>query len=236
MTPEPEPRRLLDRATGEGGWMIPGELEQLVIRAADGRTVITARVPRIERRFSSPMHTAAGMTPRLGSWREELAAFLNGLLPSARLREDTSRDSERAALRGAVIRALEEGFSASLVVDDEGEVSGRVARPERIARTVDLDALEHDYLAWLAAAGVDGALGDGEDAADIIEQVRWAIDDLREKCWSEYLHSLGDERYYSAPVMGAIIDGLITGDDPAQTCAFLLRDLTGDQRLWEPAR
>jgi hypothetical protein len=35
---------------------------------------------------------------------------------------------------------------------------------------------------------------------------------------------------------GVIIDGIVVGDDPATTCAFLLRDLTGDQRLWESIR
>jgi hypothetical protein len=234
MSSQSEPRNLVDRATGTGGWTITGKLEELVIRTADGRTVIVARVPQIERRFSSTMHTAAGMTPRLGSWREELAAFLSGALPSARLREDTSQDSERAALRAAVIRALEEGFAASLTVDAEGEVAGRVTRPDRIARAVDLDALEHDHLAWLAAAGVDRELGD--DAEEILEQLRWAIADLKEKCWSDYLHSLGEERYRSGPIMGAIVDGLVAGDDPAQTCAFMLRDLTGDDRLWEAGR
>jgi hypothetical protein len=36
--------------------------------------------------------------------------------------------------------------------------------------------------------------------------------------------------------MHAMIKGIVWGDDPAITCAFLLKDLTGDPRLWESTR
>jgi hypothetical protein len=35
--------------------------------------------------------------------------------------------------------------------------------------------------------------------------------------------------------MHAVIKGIVWGD-PATTCAFLLKDLTGDGRLWESVR
>jgi len=228
-------RTLFDRLSRTGGWVLEVELDELAQLDRAGQPYVIARVPRIERRFMSAMHTPAGMPPRLGNWRDELAAFLTGQLPSARLSEETSLDSERAELRAAVIHAIQEGFAASLKVDAEGEVYGYLARPDRIAATIDLDALAADYEAWFAAAGVvDPGLGD--DAAEISKQLGWAIEDLRERCYSDYLHSLGDERYRAGRVQGAIVDGIGVGDDPAKTCAFLLRDLTGDQRLWESVR
>jgi hypothetical protein len=228
-------RTLFNGLSDTGGWVLDAELDEVAIPDRSGRPFVIARVPRIERRFASPMHTVAGMAPRLGNWRDELAAFLAGQLPSARLSEETSLDSERAELRAAVIRAIQEGFAGSLKVDAEGEVYGYLARPDRIAATIDVDALAADYEAWFAAAGVvDDALGD--DAAEISEELGWAIDDLRERCYSDYLHSLGNERYAGGRVRGAVVDGIVVGDDPAQTCAYLLRDLTGDQRLWESVR
>jgi hypothetical protein len=121
-------------------------------------------------------------------------------------------------------------------VNAEGEVYGYLARPDRIAPTIDVDALAADYEAWFAVAGVvDAELGD--DTAEISEELGWAIADLRERCYSDYLHSLGDERYRAGGrVNGAIVDGIVVGDDPAQTCAYLLRELTGDLRLWESVR
>jgi hypothetical protein len=229
-------RTLFNGLSDTGGWVLDVELDELPLLDRAGQPFVIARVPRIVRRFTSAMHTPAGMTPRLGNWRDELAAFLAGQLPSARLSEETSLDSERAELRAAVIRAIQEGFAGSLKVDAEGEVYGYLARPDRIAATIDVDALAADYEAWFAAAGVVAAeLGD--DAAEISEQLGWEIEDLRERCYSDYLHSLGEERYRAGGrVRGAVVDGIVVGDDPAQTCAFLLRELTGDQRLWESVR
>lgn len=136
----------------------------------------------------------------------------------ARLSEETSLDSERAELRVAVIRAIQEGFAGSLKVNADGDVYGYLARPDRIASTIDLDALAADYEAWFATAGVvDSELGD--EAAEIFEELGWAIDDLRERCYSDYLHSLGEERYRAGGrVRGAVVDGIVVGDDPGQTC------------------
>jgi hypothetical protein len=231
MTPS---RTLFDRADVDSGWQIEGELDELALTDQAGRPFVIARVPRIARQFSSPMHTLAGMTPRLGTWRDELAAFLAGQLPSARLREDTSLDTERSALRRAVVSAIEEGFAGSLKVDADGEVYGYLARPDRIASTIDIAALAADYGAWFEAAGIE--LLAPEDVAYVNEQLTFAVEDLRESCYSTYLHCLGEKRAGYAPVQGAIVDGIVVGDDPAQTCAFLLRDLSGDQRLWESVR
>ena len=223
-------RRLYDGTSG--GWTLDVALEDVAIPDRAGRRFIIARVPRIERAFASPMHTVAGMPVRLAGWREELRAFLAGQLPSARLREDTSMPSEQADLRAAVVAAIEDGFAASLKIDAAGEVYGYLARTERIAEAIDVDALGADYEAWFDAAGVtDPQLG--EEGAGVAEQLAWALEDLRERCYSDYLHSLGDERYGPERIRGAIVDSVVVGDDPAQTCAYLLRDLTGDQRLWE---
>ena len=163
-------RALYDGLSGTGGWPLDVELDELALLDRAGRPFVIARVPRIERRFTSAMHTPAGMTPRLGNWRDELAAFLAGQLPSARLNEETSLDSERAELRAAVIRAIQEGFAGSLKVNADGDVYGYLARPDRIAATIDLDALAADYEAWFEAAGVvDAELG--EDAAEISEEL-----------------------------------------------------------------
>ena len=199
MTPH---RRLFDRTDVDSGWRIEGG-EDVVLADRAGQPFVIARVPRIARRFSSRMHTIAGMTPRLGTWREELAAFLVGQLPSARLREDTSVDSERSALRKAVVSAIEEGFAGSLKVDADGEVYGYLARPDRIASTIDVAALAADYRAWFDAAGIE-LLGP-EEAAEVQGQLTFAVEDLLENCYSTYLHCLGETRAGHAPVQGAIV-------------------------------
>jgi integrase len=71
-------RTLFDGLSHTGGWELDVELDEVAIPDRSGRPFVIARVPRIERRFASPMHTVAGMAPRLGSWRDELAAFLAG--------------------------------------------------------------------------------------------------------------------------------------------------------------
>ena len=53
------------------------------------------------------------------------------------------------------VSCLRQGLAAGLTVDADGEVAGRVAIPDRIDATVELDALAHDYRAWLTAAGRD---------------------------------------------------------------------------------
>jgi hypothetical protein len=71
-------RTLFDGLSHTGGWELDVELDEVAIPDRSGRPFVIARVPRIERRFASPMHTVAGMAPRLGSWRDELSAFLAG--------------------------------------------------------------------------------------------------------------------------------------------------------------
>lgn len=120
--------------------------------------------------------------------------------------------SERADLRAAVLAAIEDGFAVSLKIDAAGEVYGHLARTERIAEAIDVDALGADYEAWFDAAGVtDPQLG--EEGAGVAEQLAWAREDLRERCYSDYLHSLGDERYGPERVRGGIVDGIVVGDD-----------------------
>jgi hypothetical protein len=177
------------------------------------------------------MHTVAGMAPRLGTWRDELQAVLEGVLPTGRLAERGGAPTEADAMRQAIVSCLHQGLAAGLTVDADGEVAGRVAIPDRVAATVDLDALAHDYRAWLAAAGVPGA--DEE-----FEQIDWAVEQLRSEraCYSDFLWDLAFEARGSEPVMPAMITGIVWGDDPATTCALLLKELTGDQRLWESPR
>ncbi len=230
----PHDRTLRHPLDNAGGWTLDCELEEIPVPDANGTPIVIARVPRIERRFASPMHTDAGMRARMGDWRREHHAFLGGVLPTARLSEQTSITSEQAALRAAVIRAIEEGFAASLNVDRHGEVYGYLARPTAIADGVDLDALDHDWRAWLVGAGITEDLGD--DYTETIEQVDWAMQDLAENDYSDYLHSLGALLHGDNTVHAAIVNGIVVGDEPARTCAFLLRELTGDQRLWESVR
>jgi hypothetical protein len=177
-----------DPSTGEGGWTLDCELEAVAIPDRSGRPFIVARVPKIERRFASRMHTVAGMSPRLGNWRDELQAVLEGVLPTGRLAERTGAPTEADAMRQAVVSCLHQGLAAGLTVDVEGEVAGRVAIPDRITATVDLDALAHDYRAWLAAAGVPG-----DD--DEFDQIDWAVEHLRtdRPHYSDYLWDLAFE-------------------------------------------
>jgi hypothetical protein len=209
-----------------------GDLEEITHRDQEGRVFLIARVPRIKRRFVSSLHAAENLTSRLGAWRTEEAAFRGALLPTARLYEQTSIPSEQAAVRRAVVAAIEEGYAASLRVNAEGEVYGYLARPDRIADTVDLDALHADWTSWLTLAGVY----ETDEADSIREDVKGAIEELRESCYSHFLHKLGDLKQSYGQVYGALMDGIVLGDDPGSTCAFLLKDLTGDGRLWESQR
>lgn len=219
--------------TGAGGWKVSGELEEIAHRDQAGTVFLIARVPRIARRFSSPMHAAQNLTPRLGSWRLELAAFRGGQLPTARLYEQTSQPSEQAAVRQAVVSAIEEGYAASLRVDAEGEVYGYLARPDRIANTIDLEALHADWTDWLTLAGVY----ETDEGDTIRDEVAAAVEELGEACYSDFLHKLGDLKYsHGGRVDGSLMDGIVVGDDPGSTCAFVLSQLTGDQRLWDSQR
>jgi hypothetical protein len=129
------------------------ETETLTIPDVYGRPLIHARVPKIQRRFRSPLHDASSMPPRLGGWQSELAQVLGGCAPLARLAEESLEPDAGAVLRRAVCDALEQGFAGGIAVDVTGATTGRIAIPDAIAETVDLSALRHDWLWWLNAAG-----------------------------------------------------------------------------------
>jgi hypothetical protein len=215
--------------SGEGDWALDCELEAVEIPDRAGRTFIVGRVPKIERRFASPMHTVAGMAPRLGDWRDEVQAVLAGVLPTGRLTEPTGAASEVDAVRQTVVSCLYQGLAAGLTVYADG-AAGRVAIPDRIDATIDLDALAHDYRGWLTA--VDDAHPVVEVGA--FEQIDWAVEQMRtgRPHYSDYLWDLSFDKRPSS-VTDTIISGVVWGNDPAMTCAFLLKNLTGDGRLWE---
>src|SRR5215210_5108779 len=102
--------------TGKGGWTLDCELESVAIPDRSGRPFIVVRVPKIERRFASRMHTVAGMAPRLGNWRDELQAVLEGVLPTGRLAERTGAPTEADGMRQAIVSCLQRGLAAGLTV------------------------------------------------------------------------------------------------------------------------
>jgi hypothetical protein len=199
------------------------ELDELVVPDAYGRPFIRARVPRITRRFSSPLHTTANVTARLGGWRSELSHFLDGRVPVARLTEDSVEPDAAADLRRSVIDALELGFLGGVTSDVAGGLTARLALPDAIAETMDLAALRHDWLWWLNAAGI---LDDRVRVA-----VAHAVDELEGRAFGSYLWSLPPMT--TADVGQALRHGALIGDEPAMTCAAVLRSLTGESRYWQ---
>lgn len=204
--------------------MKPVEVETVAVPDRYGRPFIYARVPTVPRRFHSPLHDVANMPPRLSGWRAELGHCLAGRMPFARLVEESSDPDAEAALRYAVIGALEQGFSGGVAIGMPGTATGRIAMPDAITDTVDLEALRHDWLAWLRAADVLDY--------DARVAVTYAIEQLGMSAYASYTWSL-PEMVAEDPAQ-AIQYGIVVGDDPAMTCAAVLRALTGDHRFWEP--
>jgi hypothetical protein len=229
--------RHYDHEAGQevGGWTVEGELEEVLMPGADGRPFLVARVPRIERLFRSPMHQVQTMTSRMGRWRLELDAVLGRRMPSGRL---VLRGPHEPAeeLREAVVDAMRQGLSAALVHPAGDEPRARVALPDVIAETIDLNALGADWTAWLQAAEIPNEIhapfGGLED--DAYQQVATAITILQEdqRTYADWLFELDDVR--GDGIERHLIEGVVRGDDPATTVAYVLKDLTGDQRLWEP--
>lgn len=198
-------------------------VDTIAIPDRHGRPFVHARVPRITRRFCSPLHTVANMSARLAGWRSELEHFLDRRVPLARLTEESPEPDAGAQLRSAVVDALEQGYSGGVATDLAGTVTARLAMPDAIAETIDLAALRHDWLWWLNAAGVLD-----QDARTAIG---WAIDELEGRTYSSYLWTLPP--LIVRDVAQAIRYGILVGDDPALTCAAVLRRLTGEPRYWD---
>ena len=198
-------------------------LDTIMVPDSHGRPFVRARVPRITRRFSSPLHTVANVPARLSGWRTELEHFLDRRSPLARLTDDSSEPDAGTELRFAVISALEQGYAGGVSTDVSGLVTARLAIPDSIAESIDLAALRHDWLWWLNAAGVLS-----EDARTAIG---WAVDELEGHAYASYLWTLPP--LVVSDVAQAIRYGVVVGDDPALTCAAALRRLTGEARYWE---
>jgi hypothetical protein len=199
------------------------ETEALTISDQFGRPLVTARVPKIERRFRSALHDIASIPYRFAGWESELQLFLAGHAPLARLIEDGHDPEANADLRRAVLDVLEQGFGGGVATDVTGATTARIAIPDGIADTVDLAALRHDWLWWLDAAGVLT-----EDARTAIA---WGVDELERRTYECYLWSLPTLK--TRDIAEAIQYGIVVGDDPAMTCAAVLRRLTGERRYWE---
>jgi hypothetical protein len=221
-----------------------GDVEVVRQPGADGRPYLEARVPRIDRRFRSVMHQPENVAAQLGSWRAELALVLARQAPVARLVPDAvhllaASDplGDAQAIRRAVVDAVAGGLAGGITVDAEGIVCGRVGLVDPVEATVDLAALRTDYEAWFAAARVLDAVPDERWGAveTVAELVGYAFDDLAATTWSEHLWEL--DRYSTGTVEGGIKHGLVTGRDPACSCAFILSHITGDRdRWWRPLR
>jgi hypothetical protein len=199
------------------------ETEALTITDQLGHPLVTARVPKIQRRFRSALHDIASIPYRFAGWESELQYFLAGHAPLARLVEDGHDPEAAADLRRSVLDALEQGFGGGVATDVTGATTGRIAIPDGIADTVDLAALRHDWLWWLDAAGVLT-----EDARTAIA---WGVDELERRSYECYLWSLPVLK--TRDIAEAIQYGVVVGDDPAMTCAAVLRRLTGERRFWE---
>jgi hypothetical protein len=198
-------------------------LDTIVVPDGQGRPFVRARVPRITRRFSSPLHTVANVPARLSGWRTELDHFLDRRAPLARLTDDSPEPDAGAELRFAVIGALEQGYAGGVATDVSGLITARLAIPDSIAESVDLAALRHDWLWWLNAAG--------ELTEDARTAIGWAVDELEGHAYASYLWTLPP--LVVSDVAQAIRYGIVVGDDPALTCAAVLRRLTGDACYWE---
>lgn len=230
MTP---PRRLYDYTPGSG-WTVPGPLDEISMLSPAGLPLLTARVPKITRRFASPMHVGRVLNHGRDLWESQFLAFIAGNVPTVRLWQTGWTGSDGAELRDSVVYAMDHGTPGTLFVDADGYVSGTLALPNRIADTFDLDALNADYLNWFTAAGIDADLAsDADDVAlDIFHQLDDTITELSDARYADYLF---DPRRTDSEglVSQSIRTGILFGNDPAVTCASILERLSGDRRLWE---
>lgn len=207
------------------------DLESIVVPEADG-TWIHARVPRIERTFWSPMHRLEHHAIQYGPWRGALDAVLGHRMPLALLYP--GEDEDAGDLRRRVIAAMEEGFPGGVTVSGDGALTGRVALPDAICDTVDVEALVADYTAWMAAAEIlDRPEDDWDpDALTVREAVEIVLNVL-EPGYGDYLWDVDRP----PGLTGQIVRGLVLGHDPAATCAFALAGLLGDGRtFWRTGR
>jgi hypothetical protein len=58
------------------------------------------------------------------------------------------------------------------------------------------------------------------------------VAELRARSYADFLWRLDSLGTYEPSL--ALQHGAIVGDDPATTCAFVLKDLTGDAAYWAP--
>lgn len=226
----PQPRRLFDHRP-DSGWMVEGELDEHTVLDVWGHPPITVRTPRIVRRFNSPQHTLESTARSRGPWGVQFIAFMCNRIPFAKLRAPNAAESDHAELRACVVYAIENGAAGLLRVDHDGQPQGELARPDRIADAIDLDALSSDYEAWLTAAGINSDLG--STALDVRAELAAAIGELRTSRYCDYLDCIDPYRDSAGFIRVLIIDGIVLGEDPAVTCAFILAGLTGDPRLWQ---
>lgn len=215
------------------------DLEVIPVCDAHGRPFLQAAVPRIDRQFHSSFHRVDNAHARLRSWREQLDLVLSHCAPTAQLFPDrtnlgaTPVPNDDIAIRAAVGDAIAGGFAGELVAHGRAGVCGYVASPEVISETIDLDALGEDYRGWFAAAGVTSAVD--RSPGDVERQVAWAIRDLSGCTYASHFRHLADPYRFAGLRVDAVITyGLVVGDDPARTCAWLLRHITGDDRWWGP--
>ena len=207
------------------------DLETVVLPAPDGMRCVYARVPRIDRRFASAMHTPDNHAVRDGPWPAAMDGVLASRMPVAQL---SVRAEASGELRRRLIGALEEGYLGGVAGCGLGWLEARVAIPDAICDTVDVDALLADYTAWMAAAGVlngpqDPHEPDGSTVARALDLVPALLDEL----YADHLWDLG---WLSGSwgLSGQIIHGLVVGDEPAVTCASALGSLLGDNRtFWQ---
>src|SRR4051794_23045657 len=106
------------------------ETEVLTIPDRFGRPLVTARVPKIQRRFRSAQHDIASISYRFAGWESELQHFLAGHEPLARLTEDSLDPEAAADLRRAVLDVLEQGFGGGVATDVTGATTARIAIPD----------------------------------------------------------------------------------------------------------
>ncbi|HLI58570.1 MAG TPA: hypothetical protein VKV21_02785 [Solirubrobacteraceae bacterium] len=227
MTP---PRRLYDY-TPNSGWTVLGPLDEISVLSPTGLPLLTARVPKITRRFASPMHVRRILSHGPDLWESQLLAFIAGNVPTVRLWQTRRASSDGAELRDSVVYAMEHGTPGTLFVDVDGYVSGTLALPNRIADTIDLDALNADYLNWFTAAGIPASDADYA-ALNIFHQLDDTITELSDARYADYL--VDDRRTEPEGLVSqSIRTGILFGDDPGVTCASILERLSGDRRLWE---
>jgi hypothetical protein len=207
------------------------DLETIVLPDPDGMRCVYARVPRIDRRFASAMHTPENHAVRDGPWAAAMDAVLASRIPVAQLAVRAEASGE---LRRRLIGALEEGYLGGVAGGGLGWLEARVAIPDAICDTVDLDALLADYTAWMAAAGVLDAPADLDEPDDTtVAGALSLVPDLLEDLYADHLWDLG---WLGGAwgLSGQIIHGLVVGDEPAVTCAHVLGRLLGDDRtFWQ---